>query len=258
MKNEYGMNANGNILITTPTLALDPNPFNYQSSLLKVINQIQAREMGLAYLPVYRQLWWAANNLAWDTALSNHFEYILRIDDDIHQIPDDAVGKLLDAGKDVIGAAYPSRRWPYMTNAMNRTKDISLIEIAANNDRCLQYVTEKDPNAEGDIVPCELVGFGMTLIKTEKFKLLPRPIFLGNEDVCPDDTYFAQLCLDHGIKQYVHYGVRVSHAHVDYMNQMYLYNAGVFERINRGEKDVPEPCYEAMPSNMATSLEEVK
>ena len=234
MKNEHGMNKNGSILIFTPTLGLNPNPFEYQSSLLKVINQIQARDMGLAYLPIYRQFWHFANNMAWDVAFSNHFEYILRIDDDIHQIPDDAVGKLLDADKDVIGAAYPNRRWPFFPAAMNRTKDKSLIEICLTNDRCLQYVQGLE---KGEVVPCDLVGFGMTLIKTAPFKLLTRPLFLGNDEV-PDDTYFAQLCLDNGIKEFVHFGVQVAHAHVTFMNNGHLYNAGVYERINRQAKEV--------------------
>ena len=225
------MNPNGNILIFTPTLGLNPNPFEYQASLLKVINQIQARQMGLAYFPAYRQLWWPANNSAWDTAFAHGFEYILRIDDDIHDIPDDAVGKLLDADKDVIGAAYPNRRWPFFTAAMNRTKNISLIEICVTDDKCLQYVVPPPENPEA-IVKCELVGFGMTLIKVAPFSQLSRPLYLGNEDV-PDDTYFAQLCLDIGVEQFVHFGVRVAHAHVNYNNNGYLFNAGVFEKMNK-------------------------
>lgn len=236
MKNEHGMNPNGNILIFTPTLGLNPDPFQYQDSLLKVINQIQAKGMGLSYLPVYRQLWWPANNMAWDIAFAHHFEYILRIDDDIHQIPDDAVAKLLEADKDVIGAAYPNRRWPFFPAAMNRTKQISLIEICMKDDRCLQYVQGLE---KGEVVPCDIVGFGMTLIKIENFKTLERPIYMGNEDV-PDDTFFAQLCLDNGIQQYVHFGVQVSHAHVDFKNNGYLYNAGVNERIHNQEKMVAE------------------
>lgn len=236
MLNENGMNKNGNILIFTPTLGLDPDPLKYQSSLLKVINQIQAREMGLAYFPTYRQLWWQSNNMAWDTAFKYNFEYILRIDDDIHSIPDDAVAKLLDANKDVIGAAYPNRRWPFFPAAMNRTKDISLIEICIKDDRCLQYVQGLE---KGEIVPCDIIGFGMTLIKTEKFKFMPRPIYLGNEEV-PDDTYFAQLCLDNSIQQYVHFGVKVSHAHVDFNNNGYLYSAGVSERINKQNQDIAD------------------
>lgn len=258
MRNEHGMNPNGNILIFTPTLGLNPDPNQYQASLLKVINQIQAKNMGLSYLPAYRQLWWAANNLGWDLAFKHNFEYILRIDDDIHQIPDDAVSKLLEADKDVVGAAYPNRRWPFFPAAMNRTKDISLIEICIKDDRCLQYVQGLEKR---EIVPCDIVGFGMTLIKTEKFRFMPRPLYLGNEEV-PDDTYFAQLCLDNGIQQYVHFGVQVSHAHVDFNNNGYLYSAGVYQKINaqnaariaakaRGEELEPEEDFTKLLSEPA-------
>ena len=233
MRNEHGMNPNGNILIFTPTLGLNPDPHQYQESLLRVLNQIQALGMGLSYFPAYRQLWWPANNMAWDLAFKHHFEYILRIDDDIHAIPDDAVSKLLAADKDVIGAAYPNRRWPFFPAAMNRTKDISLLEICINDDKCLQYVQGLE---EGIIVQCDIIGFGMTLIKTEKFKYLKRPIYWGSEEV-PDDTYFAQLCLDQGIQQFVHFGVQVAHAHVNFNNNGYLYSAGVYERIHQQKKD---------------------
>lgn len=233
MLNEHGMNPNGNILIFTPTLGMDPDPNKYQASLLKVINQIQAKGMGLSYLPVYRNTWWPSNNLAWDLAFKHHFEYILRIDDDIHEIPDDAVAKLLEADKDVIGAAYPNRRWPFFPAAMNRTKNKSLIDICLTNDRCLEYVQGLE---KGDVVQCDIVGFGMTLIKIEKFKYLPRPIYAGEEDV-PDDTYFAQLCLDNNIQQYVHFGVKVAHAHVDFMNNGHLYNAGVYQKINMQKEE---------------------
>ena len=229
----HKMNPNGNVLIFTPTLGLPADPATYQSSLLKVINQIQARQMGLAYFPTYRQLWHKANNMAWDLAFEQKFEYILRIDDDIHDITDDAFGKLLDADKDVIGAAYPNRRWPYFTAAMNRTNEKSLIEIWLTSDKSLQYVSPTSEDPEG-IVPCELVGFGMTLIKTEPFKYLQRPLYLGYED-CPDDTFLAQICLDNGIKQFVHFGVKLAHAHVNYYNNNALYTAGIMEQVNKKE-----------------------
>lgn len=222
------------ILIFTPTLGLNPNPYEYQASLISVFHQIQACNLGLSYFPTYRQLWHQANNMAWNVAFENGFDYILRIDDDIHGIPQNAVKKLVEANKDVIGAAYPNRRWPFMTAAMNRTKQISLMEIWANDDKCLQYVYPDPLKPEEQVVKCELVGFGMTLIKTEKFKFLKRPLYLGNED-CPDDTFFAQICMDEGIEQHVNFGVPVEHAHVNYFNNGFLFNAGVFE-ILEGRK----------------------
>lgn len=232
-----GKNPNGSILIFTPTLGLPQDPLTYQKALLSTIFQIQELNMGVANFPTYRQLWHQANNMAWNVAFEHAFEYILRIDDDIHSIPNDAVKKLVEAKKDVIGAAYPNRRWPFMPAAMSRTKNLSLIEIWANNDRCLQYVQPKSDKEEDQIVECELVGFGMTLIRTEAFRFLQRPLYLGNDD-CPDDTFLAQICLDNNIKQHVHFGVKVSHAHVDFNNNGYLFNAGLFEQINAKRKEL--------------------
>ena len=230
------LNSVKKVLIFTPTLGLCQDPFQYQSSLLKIINQIQAKKMGLAYFPTYRQLWHKANNLAWDCAFQHGFEYILRMDDDIHGVPDDAFSKLLEADKDVIGAAYPSRRWPFFPCALDRTENKSLIEICENDLRCLKYVQGLE---SGGIVKCELIGFGLTLIKTAPFRFLERPLYLGHDDV-PDDTFLAQICLDNGIQQYVHFGVKVAHAHVDFNNNGYLYSAGVYEKINANKKMVEE------------------
>lgn len=243
-----GLNPNGNILIFSPTMNLPGNPYQYVDSLLlRIIHQIQGLKMGLAYFPTYQEFWWPAWNKAWNLAFQHNFEYILRIDDDIHNIPDDAIKKLVEANKDVIGAAYPKRIWPHFTCALNRTKNISLIEIGMSrnpDDYCLQYVTENDENREGEpanaIVPCELIGMGMTLIKTEKFRQLSRPIFLGNEQDVLDDTYFAQLCLDNKIKQYVHFGVRVEHDYVNYSNNGFLFNAGLMQRQRDEQEQLEE------------------
>jgi hypothetical protein len=233
------LNPNGNILIFTPTWNLRPNPHEYQASLLKLFHQIQGLKMGFSYLPAYRLHWWPANNLAWDTALSKGFEYILRFDDDVHSIPDDAVEKLIKANKDVIGAAYPLRRWPYFTAAMNRNEDKSLIDIymqSLNLLRCIGLPEKVEAGEDPEVSPCDQVGFGSTLIKTEKFSTLSRPIFLGNEEV-PDDTFFAQLCLDNKIQQYVHFGVKCSHDFVNYENNLALFQAGLAKNLAEAEKE---------------------
>lgn len=248
-----GLNPNGNILIFTPTVALHPDPHRYQESLIKIFNQIQAKEMGFGYLPAYRMSWWPAWNMAFDVAFAQGFEYILRFDDDIHQVPDDAIEKLLAADKEVIGGAYPIRYWPYFTAAMNRRNSKSLIEIYLTDDKCLEYVSPKLPEQcqEGEtpeIIRADLLGFGLTLIKTEKFKQLTRPIFLGNEEVL-DDTYFSQLCLDNDIKQYVHFGVKLTHDFVDYENNLYLFNAGLAKRMGdqlRAQGKTEAPTQEEM------------
>ncbi|RTL04665.1 hypothetical protein EKK58_10165 [Candidatus Dependentiae bacterium] len=224
------------ILIACPTCALNPNPQEWLMSLLSIINQVRALGFEYACLFPYREQWFVANNFIFDTAFENKFDYILRIDDDIHQVPLNAVQKLVDANKAVIGAAYPNRRFPYMVQAVNRTTPDSLIDICVNNKMVLKPVTQgKD---DGEVLKCDLIGFGMTLIRLADFKYISRPFFKFEANV-PDDTCFAQLCLDNGIQQYVHIGVQLAHAHVTFANNGFLFNADVLrpKLVEKKEND---------------------
>lgn len=216
------------VLIAMPTLGIDPDPDRWLNSLIKILNNCRREGFTHAFFAPYKQTWWPANNEIWDTAFANKFDYILRIDDDIHGVPDDAFSQLLAADKAVIGAAYCSRHFPYMVNALiRRNGEISIIEAFQKNRADVQSVQFHGYQGT-DIAEVELIGFGMTLIKVEPFKFLERPMYKG-EETCPDDSYFAQVCLDNGIKQYVHWGVRIKHAHVTFENAGFLYNADVLE-----------------------------
>ena len=196
------------ILISTPTCGLDQDPSRYLDSLLKIQNQIRELGMTQAFLAPYRMTWAMANNQIWDTAFQFDFDYVLRVDDDIWGVPDNAVQMLIKADKDVIGAAYPSRHFPHVWCALNignGPKDESLIDIAKHDVIALEEIKE----TEG-IHPVDMVGFGMTLIKVAPFKNCAQPMFTDIEGV-PDDTIFAQLCRDNGIQQYVHMDVRLNH-----------------------------------------------
>lgn len=225
------------ILIACPTLGFsveaNTNPQLWLTSLLSIINQVRAAGIGFATIFPYRLQWWPANNMIWDAAFEHKFDYILRIDDDIHQVPRNAIELLLNADKPVIGAAYPNRRFPYMVQAVNRTTPDSLIDISLQNKMVLRPACQAQG---GDpVVPVELIGFGMTLIRVSDFKYFPRPMFQGPE-IVPDDTYFAQLCLDNDIQQYVHFGVQLAHAQVTFSNNGFLYNADVLAPKS-GEKE---------------------
>ncbi len=214
------------VLIACPTLGLDPDPDRWMNSLIKILNNVRREGFTHAVFCPYRKTWWIANNEIWDVAFGNKFDYILRIDDDIHGVPDDAFTKLLEAEKVVIGAAYPNRRYPYTVQAMlRRDPSRSLIETFNKNEQTLESV-QFHGYAGKNIEQVDLIGFGMTLIKVAPFKYLERPMYKGDE-VCPDDSYFAQICLDNHIPQYVHWGVRINHAHVTFANSGHLFNADV-------------------------------
>jgi len=250
------------VLIACPTLGLDPDPDRWLNSLLKILNNIRREGITHALFAPYRQNWWPANNEIWDVAFANKFDYILRIDDDIHGVPVDGFSKLFNANKTVIGAAYPNRRYPYTVQAMLR-KDPSksLIETFDKNEQTLESVQFHGYTGD-DIQKVDLIGFGMTLIKVAPFKYLERPIYKGDE-VCPDDSYFAQICLDNNIPQYVHWGVRLNHAHVSFANSGHLFNADVLAAhpgLNEDSKNVylAEPLDPPSDSNLPNKEFEMK
>ena len=234
------------VLVACPTLGLHPDPDMWLNSLIKCLNGFRREGFTHAVFCPYRQTWWPANNLIWDCAFSEKFDYILRIDDDIHGVPDDAISKLLEADKDVIGAAYPLRRYPYTVAAMVRSADVPFAEIYKGTPKAFVQSVQFHGYEGQDIQQVELIGFGLTLIKVAPFKWLERPMYKGEED-CPDDSYFAQVCADNGIKQYVHWGVRCKHAHLTFQNSGHLYNADTLEQHpeinaeNNGQVLLAEP-----------------
>ena len=204
---------NKSILIGCPTCGLDPDPSRWLDSLMKIQNQIRAMGMTQAFLAPYRMSWAQANNQIWDTAIRFDFDYVLRMDDDIWGVPDNAVQMLTQDDKDVIGAAYPSRHFPHVWCALNQSSEpgphpMNLIDIAKHDMLELKEIEE----TEG-VHPVDMVGFGMTLIKVEPFKSATKPMFSEIEGV-PDDTIFAQLCRLMGIQQYVHMDVRLNHREI--------------------------------------------
>lgn len=222
------------VLIACPTLGINPDPELWLASLLKVINEIRKEGFGHACLFPYRQLWWTANNQIWDTAFANRFDYILRMDDDVWNVPDGAFSRLLAEQKTVIGAAYCNRRFPYNVQALMKTEEGSIIDFDVENRLALAPVEGYGYTGQ-DVKQVDLIGFGFTLINTKPFKMLERPIYKGKPEICPDDSYFAQLCAEAGIPQHVHFGVRVQHQHVTLQNAGHLFNADVCSLVPKQE-----------------------
>ncbi len=219
------------VLVACPTLGLDPNPDRWLVSLLATLVNIRKNRMAFMVHCPYRMSWWKANNQIWDIAFNNDFDYILRMDDDVWAVPPDAFTRLLNYDKAVVGIAYPLRHFPYSIAAMNRVRtDKTIIECHIDGD--------KDPGAMQEttgtgLQKAELVGMGYTLMKVDAFRHIERPLFKG-EEVCPDDSYFAQLCLDHGIQQWVDMDIRAAHREVTPANRGYLFNADArFMIVNR-------------------------
>ena len=217
------------ILVACPTLGLDQDPDRWLNSLIKIFNNCRREGFAHALFAPYRQLWEEANNNIWNCAFENKFEYILRIDDDIHGVPEDAVSKLLAANKTVIGAAYCNRRFPYTVQAMVKVDPKKTFRESFDDPTGFLQSVQFHGYTGQHIQQVDLIGFGMTLIKVAPFKFCERPMYRNLGDL-PDDSYFAQVCADNGIPQYVHWGVRINHAHVTFANAGHLYNADVIQQ----------------------------
>jgi hypothetical protein len=208
------------VLIAMPTLGLDPDPNRWLRFMLNITNDIRKAGMSHASMFPYKETWWPACNQIWNTAFQNNFDYILRIDDDVWGGRQDAFRALVEADKDVIGAAYPMRMFPYQICAFDRVNKSGNVVDIWNKETVLGMSEVRGTGVQ----PCDLIGFGMTLIKVEPFKYLERPIYKGEQN-CPDDTYFAQGCIDAGIQQFVHMDVMLGHRDVTPSNRMYLFNS---------------------------------
>lgn len=230
------METKGRVLIAGPTLGLHPDPDYWLPGLIRLMNNCRREGYEHACFFPYRQTWWPANNLIWDTAFKNKFDYILRFDDDIHGVNVHDFSLLLREDKDVIGGAYCNQRFPYGVNALVKSKEGNLIDFAVKGDLTLNSV-EGYGYKGTDVKKVDLIGFGLTLMKVSAFKFIERPIYkrIENEELVPDDTYFAQLCADNNIEQYVHFGVRLKHRHVTLENAGYLFNSDAIERIEESD-----------------------
>jgi hypothetical protein len=219
------------VLICCPMIGgiADTDPNQWLRSLLSVIADV--RKLGWSYAPYFptRKTWAEAANLMFDIAFENEFTYILRMDDDIWGAGLDYISKLYAADKAVIGCAYPTRYYPYVLAALNKAdpKD-DVIELWNGQRQGLQETVGTG------VQKVDLIGFGLTLIKVEPFKLLPRPLFPEKMD-CPDDTYFSKICSEAGIEQYVHMDLRINHRHVNIFNRKYLNNADARMMLQAGQ-----------------------
>ena len=209
------------VLISCPMVGgiYDTNPNRWLRSYLTIIADV--RRLGWTYAPYFpeRMSWFEAMNSTFDLAFENEFDYILRLDDDIWGVGLDYISKLYAADKDVIGACYAIRHFPYVLAALNR--------INTTEDVIETWQTKRQNFVEADgdgVQPVEMIGFGLTLIKVEPFKLLSRPLFPKTPG-CPDDTWFAKVCMDNNIKQFVHMDLKLAHRDITPYNRKYMYNA---------------------------------
>jgi hypothetical protein len=209
------------VLMVLPSMGFELEPEKWLGSFLGVYTELMNLGCHVGTAFPWRMPWEVANNLSFDLAREQHFDYIIRMDDDVWGYVAGGVTKLLKADVPVIGAAYPKRHYPYSWCALlKEKKSTSLID-----SHKYQRGKFHAPSFESEgVVQVDLIGFGLTVIKVEAIKDFPMRPFTGMTEVnVPDDTWFCEMCENYGVPRYVHMDVRLHHREVTGWNMMRLH-----------------------------------
>ncbi len=207
------------ILIGVPILSWS---HEFAESFLKFWTDLmtyseKGRRFHVAYKFMYRKPVHIAEQQLAQLAVDSGCSHLLLMDDDIYDVTVDGLLKLLDADKDVIAGIMHASGFPYAMCAFRRfdtkTKvaDQPILKGAAR-------LYEVPVDQRHGIQKVDLIPFCFTLIKTNVFKRIKKPWFIGN-DQAPTDSWFADSILDANLDYYAHFDVWLNHRGITKENQ---------------------------------------
>lgn len=219
------------ILIGIPILSYT---HEFVQSFLKFWQQICVQEKGkmqVGYQFIYRRPVHMAEIELVKIAQFNKCTHLLLMDDDIYDVTLDDLHKLLKADKDVISGHMYASKFPFASCAFRRY-DVNkkvidmpsdntmyrLYEIPCTCSKCGMGLSHWDAlfcpacgtPQDNIIQKVDLIPFPFTLIKMTVFDKLKKPWFHCTENY-PSDSWFADRCIEAGIQEWVHMGVRLNH-----------------------------------------------
>lgn len=238
------------ILIGIPVLT-----FNYEfvESFLKFWTSIcvQAKgKMQVGYHFIYRKPVHMAEIQLAEIAVYNKCTHLLLMDDDIYDVTLVDLQKLLDADKDVIGGVMYASKFPYAMCVFRRydtTKKVidmpsdnsmyRLYEIPCLCKKCNFALSHWDAkfcpvcgeSQDNLIQKADLIPFAFTLIKVSVFEKMKKPWF-HCEIEYPSDSWFADRCVEAGIQEWAHMGVRLNHNGINDLSKPFMFNAEIEKR----------------------------
>lgn len=214
------------ILFTCPILDIR---YEWFDGFINILEQLRKYEYEL-FIP-YRKPVQVADNMMAKKAMEGNFDYVLRMDDDVWDVPHNCLEELIKADKDYISAVMYASVFPYRRCVLNKdNKNDSLIDIAKNNTGGLREV------GGSGVTAVDMTAFPFTLIKTSVFRRIDPPWFVSDEKV-PSDSYFCQKLHDNGIQPYAHLDMQVTHRGVSYWNRTHLMIAEGEQGILQGRLD---------------------
>lgn len=245
------------ILIGIPILSYS---HEFVESFMKFWTQIctmTPKKFEAGYFFVYRKPVHMAEQQIVDVARYNKCTHILFMDDDIYDVNVDMLMKLLDADKDVIaGVMYASkfphamccfRRYDTSKKVIDMPVDNSmyrLYEIPCSCTKCGVGLSHWDAkfcpvcgaSQDNLIQKVDLIPFCFTLMKLSVFDRVKEPYFHCTTNY-PTDSWFADRCIEAGIQEYAHMGVRLNHAGCSDATRPYMFQQGM-EKAKAGKSIV--------------------
>ena len=168
------------------------------------------RKLEIAYKFAYRRPVHMAQEELAQFAIETGCTHVLLMDDDIYDVTVQDVQKLVDADKDVIGGIMFTSKFPHAMCAFRRYDIKTRVAQQPILDGPARLY-ELPPEQCVGVQPCDLIPFGLTLIKTSVFDKIEKPWFRCDTQA-PTDSWFMDSILDAGITAYAHFDVWLNHA----------------------------------------------
>jgi len=248
------------ILFCCPVLDIR---YEWFIGFLEIHKELESHhDWDVTYMFPYRKPVQIADTSAVRKAIKEDFDYILRMDDDVWDIPYGSVEQLMKADKDAISAVMYCNGFPYQRCAGVKeeiAKNMTLMELTKYKEE--PYVHELDKLG---VQPVDLTAFPFILFKVSMFKVIPEPWFVGDEDA-PTDSYFCQKMADYGFQPYVDMGIQVNHRGITHLNRKSRYIEDMNKYLLTGQYDGNDALhkkfmalYEKMRAEDKTKKGEVK
>lgn len=168
-----------------------------------------------------------ARSIIADKFIESECSHLLFLDDDHSNHTPEMLEALIKADAYVCALKCYCKGFPYMPNLM-------------------QYNSERRPDMEYEpimnksgYVRCDLVGFGMTLIKKETFFKISKPYFACDQNGQKEDNYFCKNLLLNGIEPIGCCDYVLTHCGVDDSNVEELEKQGIQNIYDRARRERP-------------------
>ena len=182
-------------------------------------------KLEVAYRFAYRRPVHMAQEELAEFAIQAGCTHLLLMDDDIYDVTPQNIIDLLDADKEVIGGIMFTSKFPYSMCAFRRYDLKTRVAEQPILDGPARLY-EIPPDQQVGVQECDLIPFGLTLIKTSVFNDIEKPWFHCDTQA-PTDSWFMDSILDLGIKPYAHFGVWLNHNGCTRITRPFMLQMGI-------------------------------